>query len=363
MDTVIHVQIARIDGGEANPDVLEEVAFGEVRTFADGLNKESSMARMVFDYPIFVKGNLTITLLGVPNKMSDSDQEIFLSVVETGIVGLLATKNDTLAFELDSVSVLYQESSSGARQRMLRLLQNTDYNKVHMTVLAVCGNPDFCTDEALQALLTNEGPAYGSILEEALKNPPAVDILYFQNVNGVTVGATQSSLPDIPPVKVFENEDDDEDKQKFPKWLGILLFISLLAGATLICWDMRRRKNSKGGQKLDEAGNNQVHDEDSEYSERADKRFESEEVVQPQLNLVTASGANIGEEDNNSIGDEFSLDGGDVFLAGPDQDAQFETNNNSHCNASISGESFPAPRRTRQVNRGTSKRISRNIAR
>ena len=124
---------------------------------------------------------------------------------------------------------------------------------------------------------------------------------------------------------------------------------------------MRRRKN-KGAQKLDEAGNNHVHDEDSEYSERADKRFESEEVVQPQLNLVSASGANVGEEDNNSIGDEFSLDGGDVFLAGPDQDAQFETDYSPH-GASISGESFRAPRRTRQVNRGTSKRISRNLAR
>ena len=211
-------------------------------------------------------------------------------------------------------------------------------------------------------MLSDESPAYGLVLKEALKNPPAIDVLYFQNVDDVLVGETQSSVPDIPPITVFENEDDDENKQKFPKWLGILLFASLLIGATLICLDMRRRKNNKGGQKLDEAGANHVHDDDSEYSERADKRFESEEIVQPQSNLISASGANAGEEDNNSIGDEFSLDGGDVFLAGPDQDAQFETDYSPH-GASISGESFRAPRRTRQVNRGTSKRISRNLAR
>ena len=92
MDTVIHVKIARVDGGEVNPDVFEEVAFDEVRKFADEFNKESSMAQMVFDYPIYVKGNLTITLLAVPNKMSDSDQEVFLSIMQTGIIGLFAMK-------------------------------------------------------------------------------------------------------------------------------------------------------------------------------------------------------------------------------------------------------------------------------
>ena len=360
VDSVIHVQISSTDGGEVNLDMFQEVVLAEVRYFADEFNKKSTIAQMVLDDPIHVRGNWTISLLGVPNKMSVSDQEVFLSIVQTGMLALLKTKKDVVDFELPMVSIVFQESSSGSRLRSLRSLQDTDYNKLHVAVAAVCGDPDTCTDKALQALLSDAGPAFGTVLKTALKNPPASDILYFQNVQDVIVGESQT-LPNLAPITVFE-DDKSEKKQKFPKWLGILLFVSLLIGATLICLDMRRRR-SEGDQKKDNPEGNLDQDEDSEYSERADKKFESEEVVQPQVNLLTVSGAIAGDDDGGSLGDEFSLDGGDISLAGPDQDAQFEPEHNPYNASFANGESFPAPRRTRQVNRGTSKRISRNHGR
>lgn len=355
-----------------NPELLRDIAFAEVRHFADEFNEQSEIARMTFDYPIHVKASMTITLRGVPNKMSKSDQRIFLSLVETGVLGILETNKDVVEFEMDSVSIVFQESSSGARRQLLRSLQDGNaadgYNKVHVAVSAVCGNPNSCTDEALQKVLDDNGAAYGDVLEVALKAPPAGDSVYFQNVQDVSVGKKNDSHPQLPPITVYEDEDEN-NKGKFPKWLGIIVFCSLLVAATLICIDVRRRKNKASGEKLDdyEEQRKRELEDDSEYSERENK-FQSEEV-QPSMNFTTLSGADaVGDdEDAGSFGDEFSLDGHEPSLAGPDQDAQFEPdhkqNNHNMINNSSStdfaAQSFRAPRRTRNVSRGTSKRYRR----
>jgi len=375
IDSNITVTMARADDGPSvNPELFRAVAFGEVRSFADNVfNEQSEIARMSFDYPIHVKATMIITLYGVPNKMMESDQEIFLSIVKTGVLGILETNKDVVEFEFGSVAILFQVSSSGARrQMMLRSLQDANaadgYNKVHVSVYSVCGNPNTCTDEALQTVLDENGAAYGDVLALALKAPPAGDLLYFQNVQDVSVGQKSDSLPQLPPITVFVDEDEDnKDEQKFPKWLGILIFCSLLVAATLICMDVKRRKNNANGDKLDdyEQRRKRELDDDSEYSERK-ANFESQEV-QPAMNFTTVSGAHAGgdEEDAGSIGDEFSLDGGEISLAGPDQDAQFEpdhNHNNSTNNLSTTdfgGQSFRAPRRTRNVSRGRSKRYQR----
>jgi len=357
VESTITVKVGKDDN--LNADIVQEVAFAEVQYFADEFNSDAllnqDIARMSFVYPIEVNATMLISLMGVSTKMDEEELAAFLEIIRTGLLGILGTNQETVEFELVDVTIVFQEASGGARRKLgLRSLQGDadSYNKVHLSVTAVCGNPDTCTDQALQDVLDAEGPDHAQLLEVALFAEANGDLPYFSDLNEVIIGEERNSLPKLPPTTVVEQEEKDKDK--FPLWLGILIFASLLVVATAICWDMRRRKNG-GGQKLvdPERQRKREIEDDSEYSEK-ENHFNSygkeEEPVDFGRPLEQMKGDE-HDEDQHSLGDEFSLDGGEISVFDPGND-------NEGGMGMSNGEIFRAPRRTRQVSRGRSKRYN-----
>jgi len=375
VNSTVHIQVDAPEG--VSEDLLQQVALAEVRSFAETFNSESTVGRMVLVYPIQANGTMTIILQGVPKQMEPEEFDVFRDIVEKVILGVLTSNVVPVEFELQAVTLLFQESSSGLRRMLRRGLQSNNddsFNKVHLAVSTVCGNAEICTDEALQSLLDQEGPALAPILKEYLVVEPASSQVYFQEVDDILIGPDQSSIPELPPLTEFGDPEtgsnsSGNDKQAFPKWLGFLLFFSLILAATAVFFHMRRQKQKAGsGQKFKDHAeydqNGEPLDEDSEYSERHGQ-FDNHEEIQQSAFMVNQAG---DEDDQGSLGDEFSLDGGEISVGAENFDPYDEDEDEEPAGASgastsgtnYAGESFPAPRRTRQVNRGRSKRVGIN---
>ena len=368
-----------MDGAKLDPDILRNSSLDHIRDkFVPAFNTESdALARLVYESPISVKASLYIVMKGVQTKMNDVESQFFVDMVRESVsAGLLkANTNESVAFELQHVKVLHQESSSGNRILVRRKLENATaddpFNRVEVLVTATCANAAVCTDTALQTALGETAPVNGEVLQVSLlKGNDENELFYFDDIKEVIINDNSVPIPELPPANEKQPTGEEPGKSrkgKMPQWLWIVICVNvLLVLSVLVYVCVRRTMRRLFGEQLQDHEETtrksssslsqksftlapapsfaQVKELEKDHHHSHQRRSDTKEQYKGPKKSVQE----MEEDDYDSryYDDEFSVEAGDFAGA----DGYYEPNGHSHGSFSSSSSNnsnhFPNLRQT-----------------
>lgn len=323
---------ALIDITAIEPEIEHNFTVDYMRDiFVPAFNSNSSLARLIFFEPATVSTSLYIVLEGAHPALNETEIGFFQDAIRKVADGVLMAKAKPTFYELQGVAVLYQESSSGKRLRILA--KDQAFNNVTVVVKAACASVTNCTNDALRTIFGESVTNFAEALQAVLANGP----YYLGNITDVTI--SDDSIPMLPddsiPILPAANDVPPAGpvptakKRKIPEWLLIVIVVNvviILIVALCVCVHHSiRRAQGEQLQDHDEWRRKASSDRGHSFSAAPAPTFEQVKEleidlgrnVKEQYNGPVKSVRQLQEDDYDarSYGDEFSIEAGDFTVA------------------------------------------------